>query len=37
LIEKAFAKLMGTYANVESGRLVEALGLLTGTPLRPLC
>lgn len=28
----AFAKLMGSYANIESGRLVEALGLLTGAP-----
>ena len=32
LLEKALAKLVGSYARVESGRLREALGLLTGCP-----
>lgn len=34
LIEKAWAKVHGGYANIESGFLNEALGALTGAPVK---
>ena len=36
LQEKALAKLVGSYAKVESGRMREALGMLTGCPCETL-
>ena len=36
LIEKAFAKLHGSFHAIESGTSAEALGLLTGLPTRAL-